>query len=52
MTFSEIHETNGTDKKVDLGLSELEEKEQVLEKSNNSEERASLYQWREDGGGT
>ena len=49
VTFKEIHETNVTDKKVDLGSSEVEEKEQALEKSNNSEERASLYEWREDG---
>ena len=43
-------ETNvRTDKKVDLGSSEVEEKEQALEKSNNSEERASPYEWREDG---
>ena len=46
----EIHETNvDTDEKVDLGSSEVKEKEQELEKSNNSEERASPYEWREDG---
>ena len=46
----EIYETNvGTDKKVDLGSSEVKKKEQVLEKGDNSEERASPYQWREDG---
>ena len=50
VTFKEIHETNvGTDKKVDLGSSEVKEKEQELEKSNNSEERTSPYKWREDG---
>ena len=50
VTFKEIHETNvGTDKKVDLGPSEVKEKEQELEKSNNSEERTSPYEWREDG---
>ena len=50
VTFKEIHETNvGTDKKVDLGSSEVKEKEQKLEKSNNSEERASPYEWKEDG---
>ena len=45
----EIHETNvGTDKKFDLGSSEVKKKEQALEKSDH-EERASPYQWREDG---
>ena len=48
VTFKEIHETNvGTDK-VDLGSSEVKEKEQKLKKSNNSEERASPYEWKED----
>ena len=47
---SEIYETNvDTDKKVDLGSSEVKKKEQALEKSDNSEECASPYQWREDG---
>ena len=47
---SEIYETNvGADKKIDLGLSEVKKKEQALEKSDNSEEHASPYQWREDG---
>ena len=46
----EITETNfDTDKKVDLGSSEMK-KEEVVEKSSTSpEERASPYQWREDG---
>ena len=50
VTFKEIHETNvGTNKKVELGSSEVKEREQELEKSNNSEERTSPYEWREDG---
>ena len=50
VTFKEIHETNvGTNEKVDLESSEVKEKEQELEKNNNSEERASPYEWREDG---
>ena len=53
MTFNnhpEYLETDvSTDKKVDLGSSEVKEKEQELEKSNNSEEHASPYQWRENG---
>ena len=41
-------ETNvSTDKKVDLGLSEVKEKDQ--ERSRNCEEHASSHQWREDG---
>ena len=46
----EINETNfDTDKKVDLGSSEMK-KEEVVEKSSTPpEERASPYQWREDG---
>ena len=40
------HDTNvSADKKVDLGLSDIKEKEQ----SNNSEEYASPHQWRENG---
>ena len=43
-------ETNvSTDKKVNLGLSDIKEKEQILERSNNSEEYASPHQWRGDG---
>ena len=46
----EIYETNvGADKKIDLGSFEVKKKEQALEKSDNSEEHASPYQWREDG---
>ena len=53
MTFNnhpENHETNvSTDQKVDLGSSEVKEKEQILEKSNDFKENAFQYQWREDG---
>ena len=44
----QIHDTNvSTDKKVDLGSSEVKQKEQ--ERSRNCEDHASSHQWREDG---
>ena len=53
MTFNnhpENHETNiNTDKNIDLGSSEVKEKEQVPEKSNDFEEPAPPHQWKEDG---
>ena len=53
MTFNnhpENHETNiSTDKNIDLGSSEVKEKEQVPEKSNDFEEPAPPHQWKEDG---
>ena len=52
VTFNnpEDHEMNvSTDKKVGLQSSEVKEKEQALERSNNSEEYASSHQCKEDG---
>ena len=44
---SEVHGT--TDRNTDLGSPEVKEKEQVLERINNSEKHVSSSQWRDDG---
>ena len=47
MEFSEVHET--TDKNTDLGSPDMEEKEEVFERSDHSPKEVSSSQWRDDG---
>ena len=44
---SEVHET--TERYADLGSPDVEEKEQVFDRGNNSEKHVSTFLWRDDG---